>query len=266
MPDTAIAIRDTSAVILTDTQLNMISRTEFVPDAFRGNLPAILACVATGRALGLADMTALRGINVIQGKATLSAELMSAIARAHGHSITGKVTSEKAVVRGKRLDNGDELECEFTMEMAEAAGLLKNPAWKKHPDDMLWARAVSKLCRRLFADCFAGATYTAEDLIVEDGPTADELMDEKPGQGGDTPGPERAAAVLAVDEVTIDEELATSTATAELEEELLALAELLGVREPTKRALETNRGDSAWLTRAVDRARQKVAEQEAIAS
>jgi hypothetical protein len=34
----------------------------------RGNLPAILACVAMGRELGLGDMVALRTINVIDGR------------------------------------------------------------------------------------------------------------------------------------------------------------------------------------------------------
>lgn len=169
---TELAIRnEPMAVVLTDRQLQMIANTPFVPQAFRGKVPEILACVATGRALGLADMTSLRGINVINGKATFSAELMDAVVRAHGHSITGTVTDTAATVRGKRADNGDAMEATFTIEMAERAGLLSSPAWKKHPDDMLWARAVSKLCRRLFADCFAGATYVPEEV------TADEVMD-----------------------------------------------------------------------------------------
>jgi hypothetical protein len=66
------------------------------------------------------------------------------------------------------------MEARFTIKMAEKAGLTGKSNWKRHPDDMLWARAVSKLCRRLFADCFAGATYAPDELE----PTADELMDE----------------------------------------------------------------------------------------
>jgi hypothetical protein len=64
-------------------------------------------------------------------------------------------------VRGRRRDNGDTMTAEFTHEMAVAAGLAGKQNYKKHPDDMMWARAVSKLCRRLFADCFAGGTVCA---------------------------------------------------------------------------------------------------------
>ena len=121
---TELAVREeTSAVMLTNAQLQMIANTSFVPAAFRGKVPEVLACVATGRALGLPDMTSLRGIHVIEGKATLSAELMVAIVRGHGHSISGKVGKTEALVRGVRADNGDEMEAYFDLDMAQAAGL-----------------------------------------------------------------------------------------------------------------------------------------------
>lgn len=172
-----LAIREEpAAVMLTNRQLQVIANTDFVPKALRGNVPAVLACVARGRAMGIPDMVALNGIAIIEGKATLTAELMEGIVRAHGHSITGTVTATEAVLRGKRKDNGDEMEVRFDLEMAERAGLLNKMSWKKHPDDMLFARAVSKLCRRLFADCFAGGTYVPEEV----GPTADEVIDDPP--------------------------------------------------------------------------------------
>lgn len=170
----ALALRDEpQAVMLTPQQIQVIANTEFVPKSMRGNVPKVLACVARGRAMGIPDMVALNGIDIIDGKATLSAELMCAIVREHRHSITGEVNGERAVVRGKRRDNGDTMTAEFNVQMAETAGLLNKANWKRHPDDMMWARAVSKLCRRLFADCFAGGTYAPEDMV-----TADEIVDE----------------------------------------------------------------------------------------
>lgn len=184
MSSTELAIREEpTAVLLTERQLNLIAKTDFVPKSMRNNIPAVLACVARGRAMGIPDMVALNGIAIIEGKATLSAELMVAIVRGHGHSISGDVTAKSAIVRGRRKDNGDTMTAEFNVEMAEAAGLLGKANWKKHPDDMMWARAVSKLCRRLFADCFAGGTYAPEDLVEssnwtdEDEVTADEVID-----------------------------------------------------------------------------------------
>lgn len=165
MASSEIALRtEPSVVMLTETQLSFIAKTEFVPAGLRGNLPAIMACVATGRALGVADMTALRSIHIIDGKATFSAELMVQLVRAHGHSITGEVGSGAATVRGRRSDNGDEMQSTWTLEMADRAGLLNKQNWKRYPEAMLWARAASQLCRMLFADCFAGSTYTPEEI------------------------------------------------------------------------------------------------------
>src|SRR6188472_1166982 len=107
------------AVMLTPPQIMVIAQTEFVPKSMRGNVPKVLACIARGRAMGIPDMVAVNGIDIIEGKASLSAELMVAIVREHGHSITGDVTANGAVVKGKRRDNGDEMTAEFNREMAE---------------------------------------------------------------------------------------------------------------------------------------------------
>lgn len=153
--------------VLSNEQLTYISQTEFVPPGLRGNLPAILACVATGRALGIADMTALRSIHIIDGKATFAAELMVLLVRRAGHSITGEVADGSATVTGTRADNGDTMTATWTLAMADRAGLLNKSNWKKYPESMLWARAVSQLCRMLFADCFAGNTYTPDELDAD---------------------------------------------------------------------------------------------------
>lgn len=161
-----LAVRDEmpQTVRLSTDQLQYIAGTEFVPPGLRGNLPAILACVATGRELGIGDMVALKSIHIIDGKATFSAELMVQLVRRRGHSITGEVSDGSATVTGTRADNGDTMTATWTTQMAERAGLLSKQNWRKYPEAMLWARAASQLCRMLFADCFAGATYTPEEL------------------------------------------------------------------------------------------------------
>lgn len=149
--------------LLTNEQLKYIASTDFVPKGLRGNLPAILACVATGRALGLPDMAALRSIHIVDGKATFSAELMVSLVRKRGHSITGSYGEGSVTVTGRRHDNGDEMSVTWTIAMAERAGLANKTNWKNYPEAMLWARAVSQLCRMLFADVFAGETYTPDE-------------------------------------------------------------------------------------------------------
>ena len=164
MTNHAIAVREPNQ--LTNDQLAYIANTEFVPKGLRGNKPAIMACVITGRALGLDDMSSLRLIHVVNGRPTFSAELMVQIVRKHGHSISGQTKDGSCTVVGKRADNGDTMEVTWTLEMAKRAGLADKATWKAYPEALLWARAVSQLCRQLFADCFAGAsgTYTEEEL------------------------------------------------------------------------------------------------------
>lgn len=94
---TELAVREQAAVapVLSNDQLKYIANTEFVPKALRGNLPAIMACVATGRELGIGDMTALREIHIIDGRPAFSAGLQTRLVRAHGHSIVGEVSDEQ---------------------------------------------------------------------------------------------------------------------------------------------------------------------------
>lgn len=176
----ALAVREPNQ--LTNEQLSYIAGTEFVPQGLRGNKPAILACVMTGRALGLDDMSSLRLIHVVNGRPTFSAELMVQIVRRHGHSISGEVGDGKATVIGKRADTGDTMTSVWTLEMAQRAGLAGKQVWKSYPEAMLWARAVSQLCRMLFADCFAGGTYVPEEIeeaeLVETAEQADNVEPE----------------------------------------------------------------------------------------
>ncbi len=177
--DLDVIAQPRSVVQLSNDQLKFIASSEFVPRGLRGNLPAIMACVSTGRALGLDDMAALRSIHVIDGKATFSAELMVMLTRKQGHSITGEVKEGRAIVRGKRADNGDEIIVEWTLEMAQRAGLVNKDNWKKYPEAMLWARGVSMLCRMLFADVFAGNAMTTEEVIDGDVIDAEPLPEPK---------------------------------------------------------------------------------------
>jgi len=178
MTSTDLVYREVQTLnVMTTEQLRYISETEFVPRGLRGNLPAILACVATGRAIGIDDMTAIRSIHIIDGKPTFAAELMVMLVRRRGHSITGDVGDGVATVTGTRADNGDVMTSTWTMAMAQRAGLAGKGNWKSYPEAMLWARAVSQLCRMLFADCFAGATHTPEELGEDSAgePKADEV-------------------------------------------------------------------------------------------
>jgi hypothetical protein len=156
-------------------QIRLIATTEFVPGHYRGRPHAILAAIYTGREIGLQPLESLSDLYIVtdregkpKGKPTLHASAMVKLARRAGHSITGTVDDKKATVTGRRGDNGDEMTVTYTLAQAQQAGLIRQGGgWEKNPEDLLWARAVSRLCRRLFADCIGGITHTPEDMVTE---------------------------------------------------------------------------------------------------
>ncbi len=133
--------------------LSMISSTEFVPAGLRGRPDALLACVLYGRELGLGAMQSLAHIDVIDGRPSPSAELLNRLIREAGHTIEVVESTEKVcTLRGTRKDAGETQELSFSIEDAQRAGLTSRPAWKAYPADLLWARPLTRLARRLFPD------------------------------------------------------------------------------------------------------------------
>ena len=143
-----------------------IARTDFVPGAFRGKPEAVLACILAGRELGIGPMQALQSIHVIQGRPTMSADLMVGLVRRAGHRIrTTERTDTTATVEGVRVDDPEHTEqVTFTMDDANRAGLTGKDNWRQYPAAMLWARAVSALCRITFNDVLHGVAYTPEEI------------------------------------------------------------------------------------------------------
>jgi hypothetical protein len=127
-----------------------------------------MTAVLAGRELGLSAMASLRGIHMIEGKAALSASLMVAL------------ILQRGIVEYFEMESGDDKSCTFvalrkgarkeqrithTIEMAQRAGLVKpNSNWVKVPEDMLAARASSRLARLVAPDVLFGL-YTPEELL-----------------------------------------------------------------------------------------------------
>lgn len=141
-----------------------IANTIFVPTAFRGKPESVFAAILYGSELGLGAMQALNSIHVIEGKPSMSPELMRALVARAGHRLDVKIASnDKVVLWGKRADNDSEATVEWSMKDAQQAGLAGRGAWKTYPRAMLLARATSELCRMIFADVVAGLSYTPEE-------------------------------------------------------------------------------------------------------
>lgn len=135
-----------------------------------GGLPAMTSIVLTGRELGVGPMQSLNGgFFDVQGKITMSAEMMRSLLRKRGHSLKKVSHDEKqCTLLGKRKDTKDEWQETFTMDDAARAGLTGRDNWKKHPKDMLLASCTRKLCRALFPDIFGGTIQDSDETIDKD--------------------------------------------------------------------------------------------------
>lgn len=177
-------------------QAEYLAGSEIVPAAYRNKPADIVVAAMYGRDFGWSATMAMTHIHVVEGKPSLSAQSMVALVRGAGHSISGDSTSTGAKLTGTRKDTGDTLTVEFTVWDAARAGMCtvnadgvtharsqygKPKPWEMYPQAMCWARAVSQLCRMLFADVLMGLSYTPEELegipaaSTEDGRSEDDL-------------------------------------------------------------------------------------------
>jgi hypothetical protein len=128
--------------------------------------------ILAGQELGFGAFASMTGVNIIQNKPVLAANLMAAAVKK-----TGKYN-----YRVIRLDDtGCELEFYeagkpvgkslFDKTDAEKAGLTNKDNWKKYPRNMYFARALSNGQKWYAPDVFNGATvYTPDELgaVVDD--------------------------------------------------------------------------------------------------
>lgn len=162
-----VAVReptDPPSLAQAKAELRHVVKTNFVPAAYRNKPLEALACVLAGRELGIGTMEALREIAMVNGRPALSAKLMAGLVRRRGHSISGELGPDRAVVTGRRFDTGDTMSVTWTIEMAKRAGLDQKDNWKAYPEAMLWARAVAQLCRALFPDVITAVSHEPDEM------------------------------------------------------------------------------------------------------
>lgn len=146
----------------------MLAKSSLVPGAYRGKPENVLLAALAGQPFGWDPTMSMRSFHIIDGTPSLKPEIMLALVRRSGHSVSGDTSPTGATITGKRRDTGDEMTVTFTLEDAKRAGLANKNVWKTYPASMCWARALSQLCRMLFPDVVLGAGYTPEELGAAD--------------------------------------------------------------------------------------------------
>jgi hypothetical protein len=169
----------------------------------------VLLVCETGAMLGIHPMAAISGINVIEGRATISPALMSGLIRKAGHklrvSTTGTVEGGDftATARLTRADDPDfTYEVSWTPGRAARAGLCKyeqkgakwavnarsksgSPLpWESYTEALCKARAIGEVAREGAEDCLMGVQYTPEEMgaLVTDGGEMIQVKEPEPSE------------------------------------------------------------------------------------
>ena len=121
-----------------------------------------LALMLIAQAEGLHPAIAARDYHVINGRPTLKADAMLARFQTAGGSVRWGEYTDQRVVGTFTHPQGGSVEVAWTVDMAAAAGLTKNPTWKSYPRQMLRARCISEGIRTVFPGVVVG-TYTPEE-------------------------------------------------------------------------------------------------------
>lgn len=162
-------------------------RTDFVPKAFRPEafIPrenrnptnqqlaeAFEKSVASatigahfGMSIGVGSdpFSALQNVHVVNGKPGLYAEAAVSLVQSRGHDVwTEDLTDTRAIVCGRRAGSEHVERVVITMEQARRAGWTRNATYQSTPQDMLYARAASRVCRRVAADALKGIGFAEE--------------------------------------------------------------------------------------------------------
>lgn len=129
----------------------------------------VFVALQWGHELGLSPMVAVNNVAVINGKPTLSADIMAAIVKRspeYGGIKWLEMSDRKAECEITRILPNGEKETQkscFSIEDAERAGLANRDVWKKYTKRMLKHRCLSAGLKDMFPDLLAGL-YDPEEM------------------------------------------------------------------------------------------------------
>jgi hypothetical protein len=146
--------------------------------------------VMAGRELGLAAIASMTGIYIVQGRVTLSANIMAAVVKRSGRYDYRVLSLDDKACEIAFFENKQAIgNSRFTADDAKRAG-TKN--MEKYPRNMLFARAMSNGVKWYCPDVTGGPVYTPEELgasVNEDGDVIDMSTIVVPKNGHSEPEP-----------------------------------------------------------------------------
>jgi hypothetical protein len=157
--------------------LTTLMGTPTVPKRYRESdtgAADMMAAVITGAELGVAPMASIRQLYLINGQASMMAQLMAGLVFRAGHRISYLVdTDDESVtaVAYRISPTSGEYESQgswtFSKDDAELAGLESKTTYEQYPYLMYAARATSALCRLYFPEVLSGLGYVPDEIGVD---------------------------------------------------------------------------------------------------
>lgn len=196
-----------------------LAPSTILPTAYRGNAANAFVAAETGAALGLEPLQALASIAVINGRATLSSDLMAAVIRRAGHTLRIVENSPESVTA--TLIRADDKTFEFTVtwdkEKAVKAGLWgQRGPWSQYPTQMLRARAITEVARQGASEALMGMIYSPEDFgatITDTGEVIEaEIVNEAPAPAPAKPKARQRPAAAPAQPAPLDKPLTPAQA------------------------------------------------------
>lgn len=163
----------TSTALMTVADIERMAMAVAKSNLFGVRTPdQAMALMLVSQAEGMHPAIAARDYHVINGRPTLKADAMLARFQAAGGTVKWNKYTDTEVSAVVSHPAGGSVEIDWTIAMAEKAGLTKNPTWRQYPRQMLRARVISEGIRTVFPGVAVGV-YTPEEA---------EDFDKKPGR------------------------------------------------------------------------------------
>lgn len=141
---------------------DVLLKSRMVPQHFTSK-EAVYVAILWGQELGFSPVQAVNSIIVIQGTPTLTANTIKALIASRGGTLTPTEWTDKLCKIEMTRPGWTKATYSYSIDEASQAGLSTKDNWKRMPKDMLFARAVSRGARNMWADVLKGI-YSTEEM------------------------------------------------------------------------------------------------------
>ena len=178
-----------------------LAQADMLPANYSRKPANVLVALELGEVLGLAPITTLLEVYVVNNRPSMSARLMATLARKAGHKVETVSDKTSATTTVTRRDTQQQYILTFAQEDAQKAGLLtKDGPWKTYPQRMYEARSISACVRLACPEVLMGVAYTPEELGDDKAEFVAEVISDSRTRTAEEPGTAKAYGNIKVSE------------------------------------------------------------------